>query len=168
MVSANRILPGHRAPELQLGSNGERAFNLRQSLKSVDNFLILVFYRGYHSDLCRKHLSKLDKLHEKFEKNGIKVVGISMDSKEDAERSAEEWELKNVEIAYGLSFEIAKVWGLFLSSNRSSKGPERFNEPAVFVIQSDGLLYSAHIQSMPFGRPNPQNLLKIFKLCLKK
>src|SRR5690606_41153109 len=50
MVSANRILPGHRAPELQLGSNGERDFNLRHTLKSIESFLILVFYRGHNSD----------------------------------------------------------------------------------------------------------------------
>lgn len=168
MVSANRILPGHRVPELQLGSNGARDFNLRHTLKSIENFLILVFYRGHHSDLCKRHLRKLDKLHHKFEKAGMKVVAISMDSKEEAYQSIDDWELENIEVAYGLSFEIAKIWGLFLSSNKENNGPERYNEPAVFVVQSDGLLYSAHIQSMPFGRPNPKKLLKRLKWCLKK
>lgn len=109
----------------------------------------------------------MDKSHEKFQKKGMKVVAISMDSMEDAYKSIKEWKLENLEVGYGLTFEVAKLWGLFLSGNKSSNGPERFNEPATFVVQSDGLLYSAHIQSMPFGRPSPKKLLKRLKWCLK-
>lgn len=98
----------------------------------------------------------------------MELIAISMDNRENAYKSIQEWQLENLEVAYGLPIEIAKIWGLFLSSNTESDLPEQFNEPAVFVVRTDGILYSAHIQSMPFGRPNPKKLLKRLKWCLKK
>ena len=167
MVSSNRILPGHKMPELQLGSNNEQGFNLRQAVKEADNFLLLFFYRGHHSSFCKPHLQKLDKLIKKFEKKGMKVVAISMDKEEDAKKTIEEWNIKHLEIAHGLSVEIAKVWGLFLSSEKKGAITHKFNEPAVFVVNNEGELYSAQIQSMPFGRPNAKKLMKKLKWCLK-
>ena len=167
MVSSNRILPGHKMPDLQLGSNAEHGFNLRTTVKEIDNFLLLVFYRGHHSSFCKSYLQKFDKLIKKFNKKGMKVVAISMDKEEDALKTIEDWKINNLEIAHGLSVEIAKVWGLFLSSEKKFAITHKFNEPAIFVVNKDGELYSAQIQSMPFSRPNPKKLLKKLKWCLK-
>lgn len=168
MISTNRILPGHKVPELQLESNFPQGFNLRTNLKEVENYLLLFFYRGEHSKFCKDYLKKLDKMVKKFEKNGMKIVAISMDNEEAAKKTIKNWKLEKLQLAHGLSFEIAKVWGLFLSSIKQENVIHRFNEPAVFVVDSEGSLYLAHIQSMPFARPSPKKMLKRLKWCKKK
>ena len=45
----------------------------------------------------------------------------------------------------------------------NEKEPEIFAEPALFLIQPDGHLFYAAYNSMPFGRPRPQDILDMVK-----
>ena len=61
-------------------------------------------------------------------------------------------------VAYGLTLQQAREWGLYVSrgSGCSSLGiaePPMFIEPALFLVRPDRTLYYASVQSMPFGRP---------------
>jgi hypothetical protein len=38
--------------------------------------------------------------------------------------------------------------------------PKQFNEPGLFLIRPDGTLYMAAVQSMPFARPQFEEVLK--------
>ena len=94
---------------------------------------------------------------EEFSKRGVNAIAISSDGKERAEQSKELWEIPDVPIAYGMPLEVARKWGLYISSGigMTSAGveePALFSEPGMFLIAPDGTLYCALVQTMPFIR----------------
>ncbi len=75
------------------------------------------------------------------------------------------WGLEDLCVAYGLSLQQAREWGLYVSRGcgRSSLGieePPMFVEPALFLVRPDRTLYYASVQSMPFGRPCFDEMLR--------
>ena len=69
-----------------------------------------------------------------------------------------------MEIAYGLSLPSARQWGLYISASRGKTSigieePALFSEPGVFHVRPDGTLYYGAVQTMPFARPQFQDLL---------
>ena len=89
----------------------------------------------------------------------LSVVAVSMDPEDRAVKSKEEWGLKNTQIAYGMTEETAREWGLYISSSIKEAEVETFPEPGTFWIKPDGSLYLIEIASMPFARPNLKILL---------
>jgi hypothetical protein len=82
-----------------------------------------------------------------------------------AEQARQQWELDGLEIGYGLSLDQARAWGLYISNSRgvTSVGieePKQFNEPGLFLVRPDGMLYWAMVQSVPFARPRFDEVLK--------
>jgi hypothetical protein len=95
-----------------------------------------------------------------FTRRGVEVVAISTDAKERAERSRVEWGIERLAMAYGLSIDQARQWGLFISSSIKAEEPPLFAEPGLFLIRPDGTLYCASIQTMPFARPSFGDVLQ--------
>ena len=121
---------------------------------------MVIVYRGYHCPVCKDFLSgDLDPLVPEFEKAGVPVVAISMDTEERASKAKDEWGLKNTPIAYGMSEEKAREWGLYISSSIKEVEATVFPEPGTFWIKPDGSLYLIDIANMPFARPNLNLLL---------
>tara|TARA_R110001599_G_scaffold26390_18_gene93178 strand:- start:3181 stop:3711 length:531 start_codon:yes stop_codon:yes gene_type:complete len=153
------ILPTQAVPDFSLPLIGGGEFKLSEQLG--DNFTLLVFYRGVHCPICKMQLRELQRKLGDFEKRGINVVAISMDSQERARKSSDEWDIKDVTLGYGLSEEQARAFDLYISSGRpDSEEPEVFSEPALLLVKPDQSLYFASIQSMPFTRPPLDELLK--------
>ena len=74
---------------------------------------------------------------------------------------------------YGLSLQQARDWGLYISrgAGASSLGieePPMFVEPALFLIRPDRTLYFASVQSMPFGRPCFDEMLRAIDKIVAK
>ncbi len=70
-----------------------------------------------------------------------------------------EWGLDALTVGYGLDLEVARAWGLYISTSRGKTSlgivePERFSEPGLFLIRPDQTLYAAIIHTMPFARPH--------------
>ena len=95
-----------------------------------------------------------------FEEQGFRVVAVSANTEELAERTVEEWGLDSLTVGYGLGLEDAARWGLFVSSAASPAEPEHFVEPGLFLVRPDGTLYSSIVQTMPFSRPPGTTVLK--------
>lgn len=153
------ILPTQAVPDFSVPLIGGGTFELGEQLG--DNFTLLVFYRGVHCPICKMQLRELQRKLGDFEKRGINVVAISMDSQERARKSSDEWDIKDVTLGYGLSEEQARAFDLYISSGRpDSEEPEVFSEPALLLVKPDQSLYFASIQSMPFTRPPLDELLK--------
>jgi hypothetical protein len=60
---------------------------------------------------------------------------------------------------------MGRTWGLYISSSRgkTSAGveePALFTEPGLFLVRSDGTLYFASVQTMPFARPHFDEILQ--------
>ncbi len=153
------LIPDRKAPNLGLPlTNGD---DFKLSAQSPRHFTMLVFYRGKHCPICRKYLERISTRIEDIRDAGIIPVAISMDSEERAKVSHEEWDTGELPLAFGMSEEQAREWGLYISQKREgSEEPDRFAEPGLFLVQPDGTLFFAEAQSAPFTRPSIDELLQ--------
>jgi peroxiredoxin len=154
MIKPRKVLPEISFP---LVNGGEWSLN---EVEKADFLTLLVFYRGYHCPVCKSYIPQLNKLVNQFKDLGVQVIAASSDSKEKAAQTVQEWELDKLKVAYGLSIEKAREWGLFVSHAIKDEEPETFSEPGLFLIKPDKTLYAAAIQTMPFSRPNLNELLQ--------
>ena len=120
---------------------------------------VIIVYRGYHCPVCRRYLQQIDAKVADFHTLGFDLVVLSTDSHERALKSTQDWGLKNIDLAYGLAIAEARSLGLFISRAIHENEPEWFGEPALFIIQPDGKLFAASIQTMPFTRPAVDELI---------
>ena len=96
-------------------------------------------------------------------------MAISSDPQDRAEKSVAEWDIADLNIGYGLELEKALELGLFLSSGRPDTAePDRFVEPALFLVRADNTLYFSSVQSMPFARPKLDDILGAVDFVLAK
>lgn len=138
-----------------------------------ENFTILVFYRGLHCPICSKYIGELAKLQADFAGIGTGVIALSQDTRERAEQAVADWGLGDLPVAYGLSDEQVRAWGLHRSAGRglTSIGieePAEFNEPGLFIVRPDQTLYWAQVSTMPFARPHFREILGALKFALEK
>ncbi|MCF7947447.1 MAG: redoxin domain-containing protein [Spirochaetia bacterium] len=127
--------------------------------KNDATYKLLIAYRGHHCPVCKTYLQQLDKMVKQFSERNVELVPFSSDTKEKAQQTIDEWELKSLRLYYGLSIEAARELGLFISRGIKEGEPEWFIEPGVFIVSPDGTLYAEFIQSMPFARPPLNELL---------
>ena len=136
-------------------------------------FDLVVFYRGLHCPICAKYLMELDRLMPEFEKRGVGVVAVSSDSAERAQAMADKIKAAHLRVGYDLSLPSARQWGLYISASRGQTSigieePELFSEPGVFIVRPDGTLYYGSTQTMPFARPQFQDLLGAIDFAVAK
>ena len=124
------------------------------------SFSIVVFYRGKHCPICKTYMKEIDALIDQAAEQGIEVVAISMDSEERARDTLDEIGTEKLKIGYAMDEATARAWGLYISSARPGTAePEVFSEPGLFVVQPDGVVFFAQVQSAPFTRPDFAKLL---------
>lgn len=161
-----RLIPNQAVPDFTLPMTDGGQFQLSQRLG--DNFTLLLFYRGAHCPICKMQLRDLQHRLGDFSKRGITAVAISMDDKERAQKSAEEWGIDELMVGYGLDENLARDLGLYISSGHpGSAEPLVFSEPALLLVKPDQTLYFASVQSMPFTRPPLDQLLQGIDYAIK-
>lgn len=160
------LKPGQKTPDLRLPLTIQAQFDLAK--QQPENFTMLVFYRGKHCPICKSYLEELAGKLDKFTGQGITPFAISMDSEERAMVSHQEWDTGDLPLAYGMSEDTAREWGLYISEKRAgSEEPEQFSEPGLFLVRPDGTLYFAVTQNAPFTRPPLDQLLSGVEFILK-
>lgn len=80
--------------------------------RSPANFSMLVFYRGLHCPVCRRYLTELNGLADKFSERGVDVLCLSTDTEERARQASDLSDLKNLTPGYGLTIDEARGCGL--------------------------------------------------------
>ena len=156
--SVPRVLPRRPAPALDLPLVAGGRYRLADATPTA--FSLLVFYRGLHCPKCKDQLQELDGMLDELAGAGIDdVVAVSGDTRERAERAVQEWGLERVRVAHDLTEDGMRTWDLYLSEGVKEGEPALFSEPALFLVEPGGTVYSAHVQSMPFARPHLRNLL---------
>ena len=105
------------------------------------------------------YLSKLNELTDMAEDAGVNVVAVSMDPENRATQTKSEWELANLDIAYGATADDVRNWGLYLSTAIKDTEISQFAEPGLFWVRPDGRLYLIDISNMPWSRPDVEFLL---------
>ena len=152
------IKPRTPAPPLDARLVSGAGWSLAE--QTPERFTLVVFYRGYHCPQCQKQLSEIDRRLDDLAAVGVNsVVAVSGDTEERARRTVHEWGLERLPVAYGADVDVMRAWGLFLSKAIRDGEPELFNEPGIFLVQPDGMLYAASVQSMPFARPRLDDLI---------
>ena len=167
----NALLPRYPVPALNVSLTSGGRFVLGADPGS--SFDLLVFYRGLHCPICSKYLVELERLAPEFQSRGVQVVAISSDTEERARQMAEKANAKAVKFAYGLSLRTARQWGLYISTSRGKTSigieePALFSEPGIFLVKPDGTLYYGAVQTMPFARPQFQDLLGAIDFAIAK
>lgn len=149
------IKPGTLAPPLSLPlTGGGTTDDLYLGTGEGGRFTLVVFYRGLHCPVCRRQLAELDRRLDELRDVGVgRVVTVSMESAERSQEVVQRWRLSALPVAYGLTEDAAREWGLFISTAIKDGEPARFSEPGMFILDSDGSVYWSSVASMPFGRP---------------
>jgi peroxiredoxin len=171
MTAISPLFPRQPVPDLELPLVGGGTVSLAE--QNPENFTMLVVYRGLHCPICSMYLGDLNRRTHEFAERGVKIVVASSDGEERAAEAKEKWGLDKLDIAYGLSLEKGREFGLYVSSGigTTSSGyeePEKFVEPGLFLIRPDGTLYFGTVQTMPFARPAFADILKALDFVLAK
>jgi len=147
--------PGKLPPQLSLSlTGGGSADDLYLGTGEGGRFTLVVFYRGLHCPVCRRQLKELDERLAELRAVGVgRVVAASMESEERSEQVVARWGLSSLPVAWGLTEQQAREWGLFISTAIKEGEPSVFSEPGMFILDSDGTVYWSNVASMPFGRP---------------
>jgi len=156
-LNAYGVRPGEPAPDLGVELVAGGRFTLAD--RAPDRFTMVVFFRGLHCPVCHAQLRELDRRLDELAGRGIDVVAVSGETQARAERLVADWGLERLAVGYGLGEEDMRRWGLFVSRGIREDEPAVFNEPGLFLVDGDGLVYYESILSMPVGRPRLDELL---------
>jgi peroxiredoxin len=170
-MSTLALTPRQPVPALNIPLVGGDRYVLGAA--PAPTFDLVVFYRGLHCPICAKYLMELERLMPEFEKRGVQVVAVSSDNAERAQAMADKIKAEHLRVGYELSLQSARQWGLYISTSRglTSIGieePALFSEPGVFIVRPDGTLYYGSTQTMPFARPQFQDLLGAIDFAVAK
>jgi peroxiredoxin len=164
-------IPRQTTPDLDLDTLSHGRFSLASD--NPDLFTLIVFYRGLHCPICTKYLRELDRLTPEFEKQGVKTIAVSTDGQDRAQEMVDKISASSMRMAYDLPLSLAREWGLYISTSRGKTSigieePALFAEPGVFLVRPNRELYSAMVQTMPFVRPNFEELLQVLGFIIDK
>ena len=149
---SNNIIPGKKAPSLNIETISGNTWSLDNHLNKSK--CMIVFYRGLHCPVCSVFLKQIESQLLEYKKSNTEVIAVSMDNKEKALKVKSDWSIKNLNIAYGLSEENARRWGLYISKSIKEAESDLFCEPGLFIIKEDGTVYLANTSNMPWARPD--------------
>ena len=171
MTKQTPLLPREKTPDMDLPLVGGGTWSLAE--QSPENFTMVVVYRGLHCPICSMYLADLNNKIEQFQEKGVNVVIASSDDEARATEAKEKWGLDKLDVAYGLSLDKGREWGLYVSAGvgKTSIGveePELFIEPGLFMVRPDQTLYFASVQTMPFARPAFGDILKALDFVIAK
>ncbi|MEP3045933.1 MAG: peroxiredoxin-like family protein [Roseibium sp.] len=156
------LVPRQTVPDLTVETLTSGTFNLAND--NPDFATLVVFYRGLHCPICATYLKELGRLTADFAEKGVKTIAISSDDEDRTKQMADKVAMPDLRFGYGLPLDVAKAWGLFISTSRGKTSigimePDLFSEPGVFLVKPDGTLYFSAIQTMPFVRPHFQEMV---------
>ena len=165
------LMPRLPVPALDVSTTDGARFVL--GAHPAEKFDLIVFYRGLHCPICAKYLLELERLAPEFAERGVNMIAISSDDQERGRKMAEKVSANHVKFGYGLSLQTARQWGLYISAGRGATSigieePALFSEPGVFLVKPDGTLYYGSTQTMPFARPQFQDLLGAIDFAIAK
>ena len=156
-ADAHGVRPTEPAPDLTVALH--RGGTYRLADQRPRTFTMVVFFRGLHCPVCKAQLSELERRLAAFEQRGIDVIAVSGETRERTTQLAQEWRLEHLPLAYGLTEDQMRAWGLFVSRGINDGEPALFNEPGLFLISPDHTVYYESILSMPVGRPRVDDML---------
>ena len=148
-----KIAAGSVFPNIVVRDLNDDAVDLSRIEAPYDWRLIAV-YRGRHCPMCTRFLNNLQEYVKTFRELKVDLIAVSADS---AAQASEHLERLNVEfsICHGLSLEQMQQLGVYISSPKSPQETDHpFAEPALFLVDDEGLVRLVDIANSPFLRPD--------------
>jgi peroxiredoxin len=162
MTMTEQLKSAEQLPHVSVSRLGGGDLQLGKPVDDHD-WQMVVVYRGKHCPICKTYLAELERTAAEFAKAGVGVIAISGDPEDRARTFTDEIGV-SFPVGYGLTVAQMQRLGLYVSEPRSAKETDRpFAEPAVFVINADGLLQVLDISNAPFARPDLAGLAKGLK-----
>jgi alkyl hydroperoxide reductase subunit AhpC len=167
------LIPRQPVPPLDISVVGAGPWRL--SDQKPEKFSLVVFYRGFHCPICSSYLTDIQQRLGALAERGVETIAVSSDGEERARMAVTKWALDKLKIGYGLTLANARQWGLFISTRRGPNPtptgvvePPLFSEPGLFLVQPDGTLYFASVQSMPFTRPSIGDVVRALDVVARE
>jgi peroxiredoxin len=166
MAAPQNLVPRQLVPDLSVPLVGGPRWRLCD--QKPQHFTMLIFYRGFHCPECRSYLQDAETRLKQFKASGVSVIALSCDSEARGCATEKDWGLTYLPLAWGLTAQQGKSFGLFLSRGRGVTGlgveePPLFVEPGLFLVRPDRTLFFASIQNMPFARPVLADVLRMIQ-----
>lgn len=164
------LVPRRKAPDLSVDTLDHGHFDLAS--EEPLRFTLICFYRGFHCPVCAVYLKQLEQLTPSFAERGVTTLALSSDGEVRARAMADKVDARTLRTGYGLSLAKAREWGLYISTSKGKTSvgveePALFSEPGVFLLRPDQTVYYLSVQSMPFARPNFNELLQALDFAIK-
>ena len=153
----NRCLPGRPFPAIDLPRVG--GGRIANAIFAEADITVLNVYRGLHCPRCRRQLTDFLEHMTDFLAAGAQIVSISTDPRDRAEQAVQDWGLGDMPVGYDLTIAAARECGLYISRSIREAEPALFVEAALFIVQRDGTLWGAAINTFPFLRPTAEQIL---------
>lgn len=165
------LIPREIVPALTLPTLDHGTFDVLND--NSERGTVICFYRGLHCPICANYLNELEKRTADFAERGVKTIAISSDGQQRTRDMADKLGVRDLRFAYDLPLDKAREWGLFISTGRGKTSidieePALFSEPGLFMVQPDGKLYYASVQTMPFVRPHFSELVSALDFAIEK
>ena len=152
MSDSIKLTTGETFPSVEATLIDGTFVNLGKAHSGAD-WQMLVVYRGKHCPLCTRYLGLLETHQDALKNIGVSVTAISADSKAQLEESLTNLTV-SFPIAYGLTEQQMKQLGLYISAPRSAQETDHnYAEPALFIINEQGVLQAVDVSNVPFLRP---------------
>jgi peroxiredoxin len=164
MAGSQHLVPRQLVPDLSVPLVGGPRWRLCD--QKPQHYTMLIFYRGLHCPECRGYLKEAEARVKDFKSAGVSVIALSCDSEMRGVATEKEWGLTYLHLAWGLTGQQARSFGLFLSRGQGMTPlgidePALFCEPGLFLVRPDRTLFFASIQNMPFARPVLADVLRM-------
>lgn len=163
---------GDTIPEVTLRTEEDQSVSLRQLVSEKPS--VLIFYRGGWCPFCNRHLQALASIEDDLARAGAQLLAISMDQpsklKATPDRDKIHYRLLSdsdaVAVkAFGIAFKVDeatiekyKTYGINLEA-ASGKDHHILPHPAVFVVNTNGVIRFAHVNPDYKVRLEPGKIL---------
>lgn len=128
----------------------------------------LFVIRGQHCPICKTYLGEIEKRRAAFAALGVSVAAVSADSEAQTRLTAEAAK-PGFPLLYGMDEATMRALGLYISEPRSAQETDhRFAEPALFLVNPEGMLHLVEIANAPFLRPDLDRLAGGLRFVIEK
>lgn len=154
----------NQAPQFQLKDTNGNQVSLT-SLKG--KWIVIDFYRGNWCPMCNTQIATLAKDYPKFQKLNAEIIAISTDTPEGAQKTKEKSQApfpilidEDNEIIQLYKVDTKKRELKDMPALMHGKKAGTYAMPAVFIIDTEGIIRYSYIGKSFTDRPTNEGLLK--------
>lgn len=148
-MTDERLRVGERAPRFTLPADSwETEVSLGELLERRP--VALFFYPGDWSSVCTDQMEVIQRNLDEFERRGVQVLAVSVDSPWSHRAWADTREL-TIPLASDFHKEVARSYGVLRE--------EGFCERAYFLIDTSGVVQASRVEEAPGDQPDVEDIL---------